>query len=180
MRVVAARANPGQMIILDQCPKCGGIWCDKWELFPIQADEAARLEPASEAALRRPAAVDDKNTLYCPRCTAKLLAAKDRALPLGLHIRRCMKCDGLWLNRGQFTKFKAHQQKVRETKLGSEFHAQKLAQVIQNPRTWVVTGTRGMFAYPRAEEENDETLEDSVKNAAKLVLQTLARMLLGV
>lgn len=44
MRQVTARANPGSLIQLDQCAECGGIWCDKWELFPIQTDEATRLE----------------------------------------------------------------------------------------------------------------------------------------
>ena len=44
----------------------------------------------------------------------------------------------------------------------------------------MVTGTQGMFAYPRGEEENSETIQESVKNAAKMVLQTLVRMLMGV
>jgi Zn-finger nucleic acid-binding protein len=180
MNEVAARANPGQMIILDQCPKCGGIWCDKWELFPIQADEAARLEPADEQSLREPRPIDDKKTLYCPRCTAQLLAAKDPALPADLQLRRCLKCDGLWLNRGQFTRFKAQQQKVRGSKLGQAHLAGKLTEVLQNPKAWVVTGTKGMFAYPRGEEESNETIQGTAKNAAKLVLQTLARMLIGV
>jgi len=179
-REVAARANPGQMIILDQCPKCGGIWCDKWELFPIQTDEATRLEPADEKSLRELRTIDGDKTLYCPRCTARLLLPNDPTLPADLQLRRCMKCDGIWLNRGQFTKFKAQQQKVRTSKLGAEIHEQKLLEVMQDPKAWVVTGTQGMFAYPRGEEENVDTIQDSVKNAAKLVLQTLARMLIGI
>jgi Zn-finger nucleic acid-binding protein len=180
MLEVAARANPGQMIIVDQCPKCGGIWCDKWELFPIQAEEAARLEPADEPSLREPVPLGGKKTVYCPRCTAELLAANDPALPPDLHLRRCMKCDGIWLNRGQFTNFKAQQRKVRTSKLGAELPPQRLAEVMQDPKSWVVTGTQGMFAYPRGEEESEEPVRDSVKNAASLVLQTLARMLIGV
>jgi Zn-finger nucleic acid-binding protein len=175
-----AHANPGQLIILDQCPKCGGIWCDKWELFPIQADEASRLERADDQLLRDPQPIDDKKTLYCPRCTARLLAAKDPALPSDLHLRRCLKCDGIWLNRGQFTRFKAAQQKVRANKMGETELAGKLTELTQDPNSWVVTGTKGMFAYPRGEEEDNETLQNSMKNAAKLVLQTLARMLIGV
>ena len=58
MKPVTARANPGSLIELDQCDQCGGIWCDKWELFPIQADEAARLEPADQELLQRAAAFD--------------------------------------------------------------------------------------------------------------------------
>jgi Zn-finger nucleic acid-binding protein len=108
------------------------------------------------------------------------LAANDPALPVDLHLRRCMKCDGIWLNRGQFTQFKARQRKIRASKLAAERPAQKLVEVMQDPKSWVVTGTRGMFAYPRAEEESEETIKDSVRSAAKLVLQALARMLVGV
>jgi len=180
MREVAARANPGQMILLDQCPGCGGIWCDKWELFPIQAEEAARLEPADERSLRAPVPLGRDKALYCPRCTAKLLAANDPALPADLHVRRCMKCDGIWLNRGEFTKFKAQQQRIRASGLGTKLHPKKLAEAIQHPQSWVVTGTQGMFAYPRGEEESEESVRNSVKNAARLVLQALARMLIGV
>lgn len=180
MKEVTAHANPGQLIILDQCPKCGGIWCDKWELFPIQADEASRLERADDQRLREPQPIDDKKTLYCPRCTARLLAAKDPTLPPDLQLRRCLKCDGIWLNRGQFTRFKAEQQKVRAHKMAETKLAGKLTEVMQDPNAWVVTGTKGMFAYPRGEEDSDETIQNSVKNATKLVLQALARMLIGV
>jgi Zn-finger nucleic acid-binding protein len=61
MKPVTARANPGSLIELDQCGQCGGIWCDKWELFPIQADESARLEPADQELLRVPLASIKKN-----------------------------------------------------------------------------------------------------------------------
>ena len=52
MAEVAARAAPGSLIQLDQCRKCGGIWCDKWELFPVDGDEAERLEPVDINLLR--------------------------------------------------------------------------------------------------------------------------------
>jgi hypothetical protein len=37
-----------------------------------------------------------------------------------------------------------------------------------------------MFAYPQGAEENVETIGDSFKSAAKLIIQTVARMLVGV
>jgi Zn-finger nucleic acid-binding protein len=180
MKEVTAHANPGQLIILDQCSKCGGIWCDKWELFPIQADEAGRLERADDQLLREPQPIGDKEPLYCPRCTARLLAARDPTLPPDLQLRRCLKCDGIWLNRGQLVRFKEEQQKVRANKMSETKLAGRLTEVVQDPKAWVVTGTKGMFAYPRGEEEDNEILPNSMKNAAQLVLRTLARMLIGV
>jgi Zn-finger nucleic acid-binding protein len=52
MTEVVVRGNPGSLIQLDQCQKCGGIWCDKWELFPVDFSEADRLEPMDEKRLR--------------------------------------------------------------------------------------------------------------------------------
>ena len=51
---------------------------------------------------------------------------------------------------------------------------------MQDPKSWVVTGTEGMFAYPHGEEENLETVGDSLKSAVKLIVQTLARMVVGI
>jgi len=180
MTEVVVPANPGQLIVLDQCHDCGGIWCDKWELFPIDSAAAGKLERVDEVMLHRPAAAAPPPELFCPRCTAKLLAAHDPSLPPDLRLRRCLKCEGIWLNRGQLTQFKAHQLNVRRKTLGSEAFASQLSAVMQDPKSWVVTGTEGMFAYPQGEEENVETVGDSLKSAAKLIVQALARLLVGV
>ena len=177
---VTVPANPGQLIVLDQCHGCGGIWCDKWELFPIDSTAAQKLERADEAKLRQPAAMVPPRELFCPRCTAKLIAARDPSLPADLRLRRCFKCEGIWLNRGQLVQFKTHQSSLRQKNLGNEALANRVSTVMQDPQSWVVTGTKGMFAYPQGVEENAEAIGDSLKNAAKLILQALARMLVGV
>ena len=179
MNEVTARANPGSLIQLDQCAQCGGIWCDKWELFPIHPDETAKLEPVDEEQLRSPQPLE-KKTLYCPRCTAKLATPKDPFLGPDIQLDRCPKCDGIWLNRGQFTRFKRHQKKVRGDKMGPEAAFGKLEEAYQNPKLWVVTGTRGMFAYPQGIDESKEVVDNTLSGAVKLVLQTLVRMVLGV
>lgn len=56
----------------------------------------------------------------------------------------------------------------------------KLPAVYANPKSWVLTGTKGIFAYPRGAEEDDDPVGASLTGAAKLVLQTLVRMILGV
>jgi Zn-finger nucleic acid-binding protein len=180
MNAVTARANPGSLIQLDQCPQCGGIWCDKWELFPIQANEAARLEPVNQELLRSIGSIE-KRKLYCPRCTAPLAAPREPLLSPDLQLRRCLKCDGIWLNRGQFSQYKHHQKRVREEKLGTEAIIGKVQEIYQDPKHWVVTGTKGMFAYPRGiEEEGNETIENTMRGGFRLILQTLVRMVLGI
>ena len=178
MNSVAVRANPGSLIELDQCAQCGGIWCDKWELFPIQPDEAGRLEPADQELLRAPLPLLPK-TLHCPRCTARLSAVKEPSLGADVQFQRCLKCDAIWLNRGQFTRYKEHQKKVRGEKLGSQRAGKTAYSTDQDLQSWIVTGTKGMFAYPAGEEESSPTFPATISGAAKLVLQTLMRMVSG-
>src|SRR5918996_27152 len=155
MNQVAARANPGSLIQLDQCGRCGGIWCDKWELFPVQPDEAARLELVDEKLLSTLTELGEK-TLYCPRCTSKLEIFKDAVLPKDILLRRCSRCEGIWLNRGQLSRYKNHQKRIRLEKMGAEASVHKLPEVYQNPKSWVVTGTQGIFAYPQGAADEEE------------------------
>jgi Zn-finger nucleic acid-binding protein len=174
MNPVTARANPGSLIELDQCAQCGGIWCDKWELFPIQPDEAARLEPADQDLLRAPLPLMKKE-LFCPRCTARMSVVKDSSLGADVQFQRCLKCDAIWLNRGQFTRYKNHQKKARSKTMGGKVTGGKLQKPDQDPTPWVVTGTKGMFAYPTG-EETIETGTSSLNRAAEMVLERLLRM----
>jgi Zn-finger nucleic acid-binding protein len=173
MKPVTARANPGSLIELDQCGQCGGIWCDKWELFPIQADEAARLEPADQELLRAPIPLIKKE-LFCPRCTARMSVLKEPSPGNDVQFHRCFKCESIWLNRGQFTQYKNHQEKVRSKKMDAKALGKKLAEPDGDLKSWVVTGTNGMFAYPAGEETMNSS--DSLTNTVETVLEKLLRM----
>lgn len=179
MTEVIARATPGTLIQLDQCGRCGGIWCDKWELFPLDPREAERLDPLDEDLLRDKIRFP-KKTLYCPRCADELAIFADPILPMEIQLRRCRHCDGLWLNRGQFHRYKEYQKNTRAKKMGSAKLVATLPEVYADPKSWVVTGTKGIFAYPRGQEENDDLVGTTLTGAAKLVLQSLARMILGI
>ena len=64
--------------------------------------------------------------------------------------------------------------------MGAEAIVRKIPEVYQNPQSWVVTGTRGMFAYPQGVEESQQTVRESLSGTVKLVLQSLVRMVLGI
>jgi Zn-finger nucleic acid-binding protein len=178
MKPVRARANPGTLIQLDQCSGCGGIWCDKFELFPLDAEDAERIDALDEQLLRRPA-VSTKQ-LYCPRCTGELHNFKEPLLPPDIHLLRCPHCDGIWLNRGELRRYKRFQKKTQREKLGAEKIAQKIPAVYQDPKSWVLTGTEGMFAYPQGYVDEKHEIKDTLTNAAKLALQALVRLVLGI
>ena len=179
MRAVTLRANPGTLIVLDQCPQCGGIWCDKWELYPTDPEEAERLDPLDEKLLRA-GAHQDKRTLYCPRCKDTLQIFRDPLLPPIIQLERCERCEGIWLTRGQFRNYKRFQARSRREKLSNEDRIQRLARATYDPKSWVVTGTRGIFAYPAGEIDNDDWPATTAKGAARLILQTLFRLALGL
>jgi Zn-finger nucleic acid-binding protein len=179
MTEVTARAAPGSLIQLDQCQKCGGIWCDKWELFPLDGDEAGRLDPVDQDLLRDQIKLPQK-TLYCPRCADELAAFADPILPKDVQLQRCRHCDGLWLNRGQFRRYKEYQRNTRLKKMTGAKIPAKLPEVYADPKSWVVTGTKGIFAYPRRAESEEDAADGSIKGAAKLALQSLVRMILGL
>lgn len=105
MNEVKAPATTGYLIVLDQCPRCGGIWCDRWELYPITAAAAAQLDSVDQPALRQPVAPADEQ-LECPRCRARMRRFRDPMLPEDARIERCPNCDGMWLNRGELRRLK--------------------------------------------------------------------------
>ncbi len=107
MDQVTAHARSGYGLLLDQCPRCGGIWCDRWELYPLDVAEARRLDPLDEDRLHagpRPPASPGR----CPRCTSPLRPFHDPALPPDARVERCPVCDGMWLNRGDLARIKQH------------------------------------------------------------------------
>ena len=182
MNEVTARANPGTLIQLDQCRKCGGIWCDKWELFPVDPDEAERVDAkdaVDQSLLAAPATLI-RRSLYCPRCTAPLQRCNDPVLPADLLFERCWRCDGIWLNRGQMRRYKDHQRRVQLNKMGADAIIKKIPQVYENPESWVVKGTQGMMAYPGMVDDSADGLEPSLGGVVATILQTLLRAVLGV
>jgi Zn-finger nucleic acid-binding protein len=100
-------------------------------------------------------------------------------LPKDLQLTRCWRCDGIWLNRGELRRYKKLQRKTRVDKLGVEAIVHKIPEVYQNPKSWVMTGTQGMFVYPQGAAEEKQTVGETLSGAAKLILQALVRLALG-
>jgi|SRR5579862_5125135 len=106
MQEVKAAATTGYLLALDQCPHCGGIWTDRWEVYPLSAAAVDRLDPVDTAALQAPQPVAVPAPLECPRCRARMREFTDPTLPPDAHIERCLNCEGMWFNRGELRRFK--------------------------------------------------------------------------
>lgn len=180
MTEVTGRANTGYLILLDQCPTCGGIWCDRWELFPLDADEARRLDPVDEKHLagRVPVATSDGT---CPRCGIPLKPFRDPTLPPDTRIERCRRCDGMWFNRGELgrTKSATGRRRVRPT------DAQAFDQIVRScgaTATWAkVPDLDAAMRYSPARDEDPEPTEKELwSTAGWLILRSLLRLLFKV
>jgi Zn-finger nucleic acid-binding protein len=99
-----AEANYGRVLLLDQCETCGGVWFDQWELYLLREAEARRLDTINENSLLS-SNPHLKGEGLCPRCKLKLDPFKDPSFPKDSQIMRCKCCNGLWLNRGELTKY---------------------------------------------------------------------------
>lgn len=119
MRQVGIESHYGQLITLEQCPECGGIWFDESELFRAKQGEAQKIELLDSAILRTPSKIE-KTVLLCPRDKTELTRFNDRYFPKGIILERCPLCSGIWLNRGEFTKFQKARQELQHKENGSE------------------------------------------------------------
>ena len=172
---VSADAVTGYRLVLDQCPRCGGLWVDRWELFPLSAEAVEQLDPADQAALHAPAPTP-AGPLSCPRCRAPLRHFRDPWLPADARIDRCPNCEGMWLNRGELRRRRARA-RPRRAKPVPEAAADHLARAATDPLTWPTVPDLGsaMHGTGPADEEAEPALGSHV---AWLIVRALIRLLL--
>ena len=117
---VKIESHYGQPILLEQCKECGGIWFDETELFSARNGEAGKIEVFDSKSLWTPTNME-RRVLRCPLDESELFRFRDRYFLKSIILERCPSCNGIWLNRGDFTKFqKAGQQLKRPKEKGSE------------------------------------------------------------
>jgi Zn-finger nucleic acid-binding protein len=151
MHQVTARARSGYGLMLDQCPQCGGVWCDRWELYPLDAGEAHRLDPLDDDRLHAgppPPSAPGR----CPRCTAPLRPFSDPVLPPDSAIERCAVCDGMWLNRGSLARAKGR------TAAGDDYtrRVDTLTRALGNQATWPQVSNLDAATYADDEAPTDD------------------------
>lgn len=98
--------NQGCFIVLEQCHSCGGVWLNQNELYQVPYQEAKDIETINLDSFDRN--VDINKILRCPKDSKILIELKDFNIPYHIHLLQCQRCGGMWLNRGEITKFKEH------------------------------------------------------------------------
>jgi predicted Zn finger-like uncharacterized protein len=187
MNEVRAEAKTGYMVLLDQCPRCGGIWCDRWELYPVTEAAAERIDVADKEALHQ-ATPPANEQLECPRCRARMFRFRDPTIPADARIERCPNCDGMWLNRGELRRFKEHgtpaaaaAQAHTAPSPASEQELDHLTQRTLDPKPWPTVSTLSETFDPSREAVDADEVRDELKSGALwLIARTVLRLLLHV
>jgi Zn-finger nucleic acid-binding protein len=180
MKEVTAGATVGYSIMLDQCPRCGGIWCDRWELYPLTAAAANRLDPVDEEALRQPTPLIPAR-LACPRCRARMHRLHDPSLPQDACIERCPNCDGMWLNRGELRRFKQRGTSERApTSLTGTQLDQLAHETCPSVQTTPISHLADAFDTLEPVPEAGEVRREILSGAAWLIARSALRLLLHV
>jgi len=189
MHPVTIQSHYGGPIFLDQCSECGGIWFDESELYRAKQGEAGKVESLDSEILWTSSTF--KNPIHiCPKDQARLSRFSDKYFPQGIIVEGCPKCNGFWLNRGEFTKFQnARQELLRPKEMSSEDVElqEKVKQMVaqhQAGDTNDVLGRLGRFLSTPLEEKAglpEETAQRSPEEENRLslvlnIIMTLFRL----
>lgn len=110
--------NEGLPVLVNQCPNCGGVWFDRYGLYEISLKEAEEIEELDQSSVNR--FIPIQRDMKCPRDGALMNRFVDENIPSNIHILRCDKCGGVWLNKGELIEYK-EEIKQREDRTKKQF-----------------------------------------------------------
>lgn len=80
----------------ESCPKCSGVWLDRGELAALTRSRGGKSLQAEIVGERR-------TEFLCPKCIPPaLLFEGEHNLPEDFLLDICLRCRGLWFDRGEF------------------------------------------------------------------------------
>lgn len=93
-----------QAIEIDRCLKCKGIWFDSLEAEQLKTIEGSEGLDIGDQEIGTQ--MDQlSGDIRCPRCRAKMTRLVDID-QYCIWYEICPKCQGVWLDAGEFKKFK--------------------------------------------------------------------------
>jgi len=104
------RGEGSDIVEIDICAKCGGIWLDSKELGKIDDNFFLDLE---DIDYDRVNPTKEDAALQCPRCEKSPIMNKVHPkVNANVIIDTCPECHGFWLDKGELDKMKDVSDKV--------------------------------------------------------------------
>lgn len=93
-----------QNIEVDRCSECEGIWFDAMEAEELkQIKGSENIDPGNQSKSEHFNHLQQE--IKCPRCQGKMLQMLDID-QYSIWYEQCRQCRGIWLDSGEFRKFK--------------------------------------------------------------------------
>lgn len=113
---------------LDVCyGGCGGIWFDATELQRVSARAATSLHTIWAVPVGK---VNQSEPRLCPRCPDQVLDRKWFSDTKKVEIDQCPKCNGVWLDAGEFSQIYTEIQGAKVTPPGWATAMAEAAQLV--------------------------------------------------
>ena len=87
-------------LVVDYCPQCSGLWCDRGELEELVG------EPLDPAVLPLPFALGEPTGPACPGCSEGRLMVRFTTGDERLQLLDCSQCGGTWLEGGVLSRLR--------------------------------------------------------------------------
>lgn len=146
----------GRYIEIDQCPKCQGVWFDKWELVESKPEEVKNLLSIIDLSL-------NCIPTTCPNDGTSLELLKDPLIPKDILIYYCPTCLGTWVSPEALIKYKEFQINKQMKKEEKDEFPKELGEKIDK-----------LLSYEERESNNEvENLESKMAGLVSAVLLIL-------
>ena len=130
MKVVSVQSHYGELIFINQCQNCGGVWFDSDELYRINPNEADKVDMVDVNKIKAHKEITSE-PLICPHDGQKLVVFHDINFPQNLIVESCPTCDGFWFNQGEFKEFEEYrEEKIKKLTQGEQVSNSKLEEQI--------------------------------------------------
>ena len=153
--------------------------------------EAAKIEPLNTSLLANKSPIKTTD-LICPRDRAKLVRFTDKYFPQDIVLVRCPTCSGMWLNRGEFTKFQTarlelqrYRGKVIQSNIKFEEDIKKILEAHRGSNTSETLANLGKFLSTPVDELSPQAADGpgtakTAQSAMDTVLSILSLVLSAV
>jgi Zn-finger nucleic acid-binding protein len=101
---IQTRGEGTEIVEIDVCPTCHGVWLDNRELAKLDDNFFVDVEAV---AFEEVEATADDAQLTCPRCEGGPALTKVKPADFGeVVVDTCPSCKGFWLDKGELDKMR--------------------------------------------------------------------------